>query len=222
GVVLAAGKGERARQYKQFTMVGGQLLCCYAMNNMTDSGVFHEIIEVTPRVCGLPLNDNHRRIIGGPTRIESLYNGVMACEGDYVIFTDAARPYTPPWVFSKIANILQRNNAVVVVQPEYDSIIKARDRDWDACFHDGVLDDYRQSWENYPRDFIRRIQTPNGFKTAILIDILEDMIDKNKTNDSAISEYIRRFGKPAFLTDEFFNDKVTTAADLRHAKVYFS
>lgn len=198
GIILAAGEGKRAGStLKQFIKLGGGDMITRVTTAMSQAAVFSEIIDVVP-IGHTP------GIEGGPTRIHSLLNGVQACKEDYIIFTDACRVYTPYWVFKEMFHMLG-NIPIVVMQPEDDSVLHAGEMKWD----------------NYPREVIRKIQTPNGFKKNLLIDLLESMIKRAYFFDSVISEYIRYYESPQFFRTEFFNPKITTASEIEHAKQFF-
>jgi len=180
GIVLAAGSGVRVGTPKQFELIGGKRLWQYAWYNMLEADVFDHVSVI---------------VVGGPTRMDSLRKGVESCDTEYVIFTDASRPYTPAWVFKDMYKLLG-DVPVAVVQPMYDSTL----------FKDEPLD----------RTLITCIQTPNGFKRKLLLELLD-----NSFYGPVIHEYMRRRGEITQYKTDFYNQKVTTVSDLEHVRRYY-
>jgi 2-C-methyl-D-erythritol 4-phosphate cytidylyltransferase len=203
GLILAAGSGARTGSTvpKQFMDVGGSSVLDRVRLTMESARVFSEVISVVPEYH----TTDESYVIGGNTRIESMYNGVIACKEDYIIFTDAARLYTPYWVFQEIHKMLG-DKPIVVLQKVYDSTVVAGEQ---------------PIWVNYSRALIRKLQSPNGFKKKVLLNLLEDLMERGFWSTSVIGEYIKQYGQPQYYTKEFFNEKVTTASEIEHAMQFF-
>lgn len=108
-IIVAGGKGNRmqALEAKQYMPLNGKPVFVYSVEHYIDAQV-EEIILVVPegdedKVKAIIENEVEpdRRnlvqlkiVVGGDNRLCSVYNGIKASSGEYVLIHDAARPMT--------------------------------------------------------------------------------------------------------------------------------
>ncbi|MGI6125916.1 MAG: IspD/TarI family cytidylyltransferase [Planifilum sp.] len=146
GIILAAGVGKRfgTDKPKQFYDINGKPVLYYTLQSFVDSGLLDHIIIV----LSAPYMDWARAMVrkhfpdgehqihlceGGPTRQESLYNGVMYAldhfdEEDLKIVSHcAARPLLPKSVIQKNLDLIEKGKSVDTVRRVYDTMLYRND-----------------------------------------------------------------------------------------------
>jgi len=147
GIVLAGGKGERAKSYipKCFMSLNGKSVIQYTVDEFKKSNLFSQIIVVLPDYA---YSDKDVTIIrGGATRTESIANALKACPKDtkYVVFHDAARPFIKASDLPQFITALKTCDAAVTSEEITDAL-------------------YHANRENF-----KLIQTPEAFNFKYLI-----------------------------------------------------
>ncbi len=183
--------------------LAGRPLVCWAVDTLRDGGVADVVVAIPASELGafatvLPLDV--RLVVGGPTRTASVRAALAAVTDpgrtapDAVLVHDAARPLTPPDVVARVlAALADGARAVVPVLPVVDTTVTV-----DA---DGVLAG------TLDRETLRRVQTPQGFDRAALVDAYDRLpAGTELTDDAAV---VRAAGIPV----------TTVAGDERAAKV---
>lgn len=164
-LIVAAGTGERfGKELKQFVPLYGRPVIVWAIEPFSrDDGIGRIAIVVAPgseeRVRALA-SANHLDKIGaivpgGKTRQDSVKLGleVLDPKSDSVVIHDAARPCLSNELLRRILEALRNTDAVVPSLPVVDTLIHERSATLDA-----VLD----------RVGLTRVQTPQGFRTALI------------------------------------------------------
>lgn len=131
-LILASGTGSRSGLDipKQFYEIGGKTLLEYSISAFEKVSLIDEIIvvanpdfvEKTKKLAG-----NYRVIVGGETRQESSYNGVMSIDKDYdanVLIHDAVRAFVTPEIISTCIEALNKHKAVCVAAETSDTILE--------------------------------------------------------------------------------------------------
>lgn len=131
-LILASGTGSRSGLDipKQFYEIGGKTLLEYSISAFEKVSLIDEIIvvanpdfvEKTKKLAG-----NHRVIIGGETRQESSYNGIMSIDMDddaNILIHDAVRAFVTPEIISACIEALHKHNAVCVATETSDTILE--------------------------------------------------------------------------------------------------
>ena len=154
-LLVAAGSGSRAGggTPKQYRTLAGKALLAHAVDHLLRAGATD--IQV---VIGEGQQAAYREavgdrplpapIIGGPTRRESVRNGLEALAGggvERVLIHDAARPFVFVEVWDRLVAALDDADAAIPALPAVDTTIRA----------DGSL---------IPRDQLLRVQTPQAFR----------------------------------------------------------
>ena len=169
GIVAAAGSGLRLGAErdgrpvpKALVPLGGRPLVCWAVDSLRAGGVAEVVVAVpAPQQAAFTavLPGDVRVVVGGDTRTASVGAALMAApeHADAVLVHDAARPLTPPEVVARVLAALASGAAAVVpVLPVVDTTV--------AVGTDGVVTG------DVPRAPLRRVQTPQGFSRAALVD----------------------------------------------------
>ncbi|MFA9200083.1 MAG: bifunctional 2-C-methyl-D-erythritol 4-phosphate cytidylyltransferase/2-C-methyl-D-erythritol 2,4-cyclodiphosphate synthase [Cypionkella sp.] len=160
-VVVAAGQGLRAGQPvpKQFARWRGKPVVRHSVEALLGAGADPVVVAIPAgadgladdALAGLPA----RRVVGGATRQESVARGLAALgASERVLIHDAARPVIPVAVIARLLSALDTHPGAIPVLPVVDSL---------AHEHDGVMAG------SADRDTLRRVQTPQAFRTAELV-----------------------------------------------------
>ncbi len=183
-LIVAAGTGSRAGSSvpKQFRNVRGKPMLRHSFEAFLDHAEIDEIFIVVgedqmAQAAGI-LNGfaSPSMVIGGPTRRESVANGLAAIAAaggaTNVLIHDAARPFLSRQVITDLIGALADNLAAVPCLPVVDSL--AHGDVWMA--------------ETVDRARLRRIQTPQAFSfEAILAAHRAWDINAEATDDARIA-----------------------------------
>ena len=192
-LIVAAGSGTRmgGDLPKQYARIGGKAVLAHAV----DALLSHSKIDAVRVVIGEGQEDIAREalewrdvgdfIIGGATRNESTRNGLAAVETSHVLVHDAARPFCPPEVIDRLVETLDGDAvAVVPVLAVADTM---------ARLDDGGLG------EAVSRYGLVKVQTPQGFRTEQLLDVLEqsDLAGAAATDEASVIRAAGQSCRPA-------------------------
>lgn len=139
-------------------------------------------------------------VIGGKSRMHSVYNGVCRCQNDIVLIHDGARPFVSKKIVDDILDALKNYRAVYAAVPVKDTI--------------------RNKTNTLKRDELKAAQTPQGFYKNDILDALKKAIDENATITDDI-EAIERYSDIKYIDvlGSDSNFKITTPLDLTLAKL---
>lgn len=166
GVVLAGGVGARLGLSvpKQMVKVSGKTILEHTVAALHDSAVIDEMIvmvtpgwsEKTATILGEKYPKVSRILEGGSSRNETTMRVLNAIEEDEakVLLHDAVRPLVDGRILKDCAKALESYNAVDVVIPSADTIVTVDEDEIITHIPD--------------RTFLRRGQTPQGFKLSVL------------------------------------------------------
>jgi len=217
-LILASGTGERfgLNIPKQFYEINGKTILEYSIEAFEKHERIDEIILVTnPLFRDLTeeiLNKNNYKKIkhvlnGGKTRVESSYIGTKEIEdGVNVLIHDAVRPFVNKEIIDKNIEALQTYNAVGTAIDSTDTIIE--------------IDDNNCITKIPNRKFLKRIQTPQSFKSELIKKAhklaLED-VSASFTDDCGL--VIKYNLDKIFVVEGCENNiKITTRDDLNVVK----
>ena len=143
---------------------------------------------------------------GGENGQASIRNGVFGLEphfrpDDIVLIHDAIRPMVSPEIISGcIATTMRYGNAITVI-PCAEAMMQTED---------GI-----SSAGSYPRDRLKRTQTPQGFHLGDICDLHRRALEKGVTNSVASCTLMIEMGEKVFFTDgSEKNIKLTTVEDI--------
>jgi 2-C-methyl-D-erythritol 4-phosphate cytidylyltransferase len=209
-ILVAAGSGERlgAAVPKSFVEIAGATLLEHAARRFAAHPAVGAIVVVAPtaqlaeagRLTGAEV------VAGGATRQASVAAGLAAVSADteFVLVHDVARPLVPSIVIDAVLAALRAGaDAVVPVVPIVDTV---RSISPDGTLA-GVVD----------RSTLRAVQTPQGFRRAVLVAAHQQAADVSATDDASLVEALGHDVVAVPGADEAF--KITTAADLARAEL---
>jgi 2-C-methyl-D-erythritol 4-phosphate cytidylyltransferase len=213
-VIVAAGLGTRLglATPKGFILLGEKPLFLYTLSVLLAHQSVLDAILVVPELH----IEQARRIIadhrfdkkitvvaGGRERWQSVHNGVMACESEWVLVHDAARPFVTASVIDTVLDKIDIYDCVITAIAETDTI---RTRTGDLA---GDIVD---------RSKLVRIGTPQLFRRRVLLQALAQApnLPSPPTDEAALMQHI---GVPVALAcGDPVNFKITTPADLAVAE----
>ncbi|MCQ2958276.1 MAG: 2-C-methyl-D-erythritol 4-phosphate cytidylyltransferase [Candidatus Gastranaerophilales bacterium] len=214
-VILASGSSNRfgGNIPKQFVKLGNETILeksirAFEINsNITDIIVVinPDYIDMTKDLLLNKFSKLRSIITGGSTRQESSYNGVFAIrenEGN-VLIHDAARPFVTQEIINNCLEKLKDEKAVGVAIKSVDTVIK--------------IDESGYIQEIPQRNFLRRIQTPQGFNIET-IKMAHDMARQDKsllvTDDCGMVLHFN-LAKIAVINGDECNIKITNQSDIK-------
>ncbi len=219
-IVLAGGRGTRMRSDipKQYLMLSGYPLLYYALKAFQES-----CVKTIVLVCGKGEITYCRKNIvekygfdkvkfiveGGAERYHSVYQGLSCIkDSSYVLIHDGARPFVTGQMISDNLKTAIEKDACVTGVPSKDTV---KISDGNGCV--ASTPDRKNVW---------LIQTPQTFKTSLILQAYEKLIKQpaiNVTDDAMVAETV--LGIPVyFVMGDYRNIKITTPEDLKIAEVF--
>lgn len=217
GLIIAGGVGARMQQAipKQFMTVFDKPIIAYTMEKFEN----HPAVDVIAVVCldgwdnilasyAKQYNITKLKHIfpAGSVGQESIKNGIMGLAEHYgddaiVLIHDAIRPNLSKDVISDcIAVTKQHGNAIVCI-PCQEAMLETVDK--------------MSSTSSYPRDNLKRTQTPQGFKLKTIVDAHKKAAELGITNSVASCTLMIEIGeKVYFSAGSEKNIKLTTPEDI--------
>jgi 2-C-methyl-D-erythritol 4-phosphate cytidylyltransferase len=213
GVLAAAGAGTRfgGGTPKQFHVAGGAPLWLHGVRALLDCPGLERVVAVVPegererveREVGEQASGRRVDVVeGGATRQESVYRGLLALRDPapaWVVVHDAARPWASADLFRRVLEAARSHGAVVPGLPGTDTLVRVDG--------EGLL------VEALPRRHCLRIQTPQVFRFASLLEAHEKGRGRDATDDGTLLWEV--LGRPVrVIPGEESNRKITTPHDL--------
>lgn len=177
-IIVAAGTGSRSGldSPKQFWPVAGRPMVAHSHAALSAHPAIDRVLVVIGPGQEAMLRDALGEVpfvIGGAARRDSVRNGLeaLAAEGgvDRVLIHDAARPFLPAKVIDRLVAALETATGAIPALPVADTL--ARD--------EGVLGNV------VPRDGLVRIQTPQAFRFAAVLDAHRRWPEGREATDDA-------------------------------------
>jgi 2-C-methyl-D-erythritol 4-phosphate cytidylyltransferase len=143
-----------------------------------------------------------RVVVGGEKRQDSVYNGLKAIgkNSGFVAVHDGVRPFITEGIIKTVYEAAKKFGAAVAAIPVNDTLKRA--------------DGERLLQENVDRENLWRMQTPQIFKTELLLEAMEKAQSESfyGTDEGSLIHFI---GKPVkFILGSEFNIKITRPEDL--------
>ncbi len=209
-VIPAGGQGLRmgAKLPKQFIELKGKPIINYTIAAFEALDWIDEIILCVPKaefsnVQKEMVNRIKVKVeVGGEKRQDSVYNGLKAINknSSFVAVHDGVRPFINEEVIRTVYEAAKEFGAAVAAIPVNDTLKRAND--------EGMLE------KNIDRDNLWRMQTPQIFKTELLLEAMEKARKESfyGTDEGSLIQFI---GKPVkFVLGSEFNIKITRPEDL--------
>ena len=217
GLIIAGGSGARMHQDipKQFITVNEKPVIVYTLEAFQS----HPEIDVIAVVCiagweqvlwayakQFNITKLHYVVQGGENGQGSIRNGIYELEkhfdkDDIVLIHDAIRPMVSAEIISdNIRVAIQHGNAITVI-PCAEAMLQT---------DDGVV-----SVGSYPRDRLKRTQTPQAFRLGQICELHRDALKAGITNSVASCTLMIEMGKQVFFSSgSEKNIKLTTVEDI--------
>lgn len=216
-LISAGGSGQRMGQDipKQFLSIEDKPVIVYTL----EAFQAHEEIDVIAVVCIKGWDQVLRAyarqfgiskldliVEGGDTGQESIRNGVLALNEKYspddvVLVHDAIRPMVSKEIISGCISETRKYGSAITVIPCAEAMLETKD---------GLT-----SVSSYPRDYLKRTQTPQGFILSDFAKLHQEALEKGITNSVAPCTLMVELEKPVhFCLGSEKNIKLTTPDDL--------
>lgn len=217
-ILLMGGKGARFKSAtpKQFHRLAGKKIYLHTLERFLKSELFGEIILVCPEewvqevsadIAGY--EGNIRVVIGGSSRQESSYLGLLACtsETSHVVIHDAVRPFVSQEILERNVEACKLYEAVDTCTPSADTIVHSEN---------GAVIDAIPTRAHYLRG-----QTPQSFSLPLILHAHEAAKARGSiaTDDCALMLALGH--KVHIVEGEESNIKITTDLDLYLAEQLF-
>ena len=216
-LIIAGGAGERMGQDipKQFLTVNEKPVIVYTLEAFQKHPRIDEIAvvcidgwEKTLMAYAGQFNiDKLKNVFpGGHNGQSSIRNGVIGLkeahdDDDIVLIHDAIRPMVSEEIISDCLVKTEQYGCAITVIPCAEAMLETGD---------GEVSD-----SSYPRDNLKRTQTPQGFRLGQLVRLHKEALDKGITNSIASCTLMVELGYPVhFSMGSEKNIKLTTVEDL--------
>ena len=212
-VIVAAGAGLRAGQPvpKQFATWRGKPLVRHSAEGFAAAGFAPIVVAIPAGAEDLAARALHgvpgvQLVVGGVTRqasVRAALEGLSAADGQHVYIHDAARPILPAAVLARLADALAFHQAAIPVLPVIDSLTNA----------DGEM-----MGQPAARELLRRVQTPQAFHYAAILEAHRAWTGEPNAGDDAQVAQAAGLTVALVKGDEVLH-KVTTPADFAGAAI---
>lgn len=202
-ILTCAGRGERARQGKNKLLVEyeGQPLFMLALSVFRRIEGVKQFIVTASKVDAVTfkkiLPPDVLVVEGGQTRSQSVRNALSFVSEDVVLIHDGARPFVSEKIVRECIKIASDCGSAIPVLRLADTVIKVSDG--------GKVTDY------IGKEELRRVQTPQGFKTDLIKKAYALAGDENYNDDGEI--YKKYICAPYVFDGETENVKLTYPED---------
>lgn len=217
GLLIAGGSGNRMHQDipKQFITVNERPVIVYTLEAFEN----HPEIDAIAVVCiegweqvlwayAKQFNISKLKYIvpGGKNGQDSIRNGVLELEkhfgaDDLVLIHDAIRPMVSAEIISDNIRVARKYGNAVTVIPCAEAMMQTED---------GIV-----SVGSYPRDRLKRTQTPQAFKIGDICDLHRRALEAGITNSVASCTLKIEMGEQVYFSaGSEKNIKLTTVEDI--------
>ena len=209
-LIVAAGQGSRmGGPPKQFLPLAGKPVIAHSHDRLAAHPAIDEVLVVIGDGQQAALRDALGPVsfvIGGAARRDSVRAGLEALGAvDVILIHDAARPFVPAAVVDRLIAALDARAGAVPVLPVADTLAR-----------DGAV-----LGETVPRDGVVRVQTPQAFRFADILDAHRRWPPGEEATDDA--QMLRRSGGAvAMVTGDPSLEKITYPADLIAAESHLA
>ena len=215
-IITAGGRGTRmpGLRKKQFLRLGGLPIFLWPVLRFLQHPRVGRVIVVLPKDdygLGRDILEEEMHnpawadrlwfTFGGPTRQDSVYNGLCMCPADaqMVLVQDGVRPFVGDDDISRLLDVATREGAAIPVHPIKHTVKRVQG--------ERIL-------QTLLRDDLVEVSTPQVFRYALLKECHERMraAGQSRTDDAALVE---EAGHPvAAVSVSFPNIKITDSLDL--------
>lgn len=201
-IILAAGTGSRMNLgYNKMNLeFNNTPLYRFSIKKFMELGYEDIILVCNSDIKCLDV----RCVSGGKERMNSVYNGLKAAKGDYVMIHDGARPLVSKAKILEIEKALNDHDCVLLAKKVTDTI--------------KIIDNGRI--KTLDRNKLIAAETPQAFKKSLILDCMEHALKDDYIPTDDVSLIEKYTDNEIFVVyDDSPNMKLTTRADLEVAKV---
>lgn len=209
-LIVAAGSGTRFKANGNkllYTLSDGQRVIDKTLSVFKNDEDCQQIVVVSSseivNYLANQLNDYHMcYCYGGKSRSESVYHGLMAVNCDYVFVHDGARCYLTDDDLKALKEGLKKDEACILAHRVTDTI--------------KTVDKNGYIVSTIDRNRLRGAQTPQAFRTDLLIDCYKKAFQQEitVTDDASVVELFSDV-KVKCIESISANSKITTINDIR-------
>ncbi len=211
-VIVAAGQGKRFGGAKQFAFLAGRRVVEWAIDVFASHPEVDEVVVVLPdERLAEEIKSKWAKVKavvrGGEERQDSVARGLEAVseEMELVLVHDGVRPLVSPELISQVIRMTCTENAVIPVLPIEETT---------KLVENGTV------FKTLDRAGIVRVQTPQGFKKALLEAALTKAYREGYYGPDEASLVERMGEKVTVIPGERKNIKITVPEDLKIAEVW--
>lgn len=209
-LIVAAGQGTRigGTLPKQFVPLAGRPMLAHSFAALSSHPAIDSVVVVIGEGQQRALHEalgSVPFVIGGPSRRESVANGLAAITAGQVLIHDAARPFLSHTVIDALLAALETHEGALPALPVADTLARGSEA----------------LGETVPREGLIRVQTPQAFHIATIREAHSAWpADREATDDA---QMVRAIGRAvAIVPGDIALEKIThpadfAAAEARHA-----
>lgn len=214
GIILLAGNSTRYGKNKNFEELDNKLVFLYSLDVFNNNTYIDDIILVIREsdkefidnlLKKYHFNKNIKLVIGGSTRMESVYNALINTNSEIVVIHDAARPMIKDEYINNCIEAIEKYRGAIIAVKVKDTIKLTNDK--------GEIISSTNRVNTY------MAQTPQVFYRDLLLKLhLKYKNNLTITDDSMLLEMDGY--KIKIVNGDYTNIKLTTKDDLILAKEY--
>jgi len=214
-ILLMGGEGKRLQSTtpKQLHRLSGKKIYLHTLERFVQTQLFQEILLVCHESCLEEVKKETqgvRVVLGGATRQESSYLGLLACDPrtTFVVIHDAVRPFVSETIVRANVEKVQRFHAVDTCIPSADTIVHSKEG---------------SAITSIPkRSEYLRGQTPQSFSYPLILEAHQHARKQRIFDASDDCSLVLNLGKSVHIVEgEEHNIKITTELDLFLAEQLF-
>ena len=200
-VIVASGKGERAKlgfNKVFYVMENGKTVLENASQVFIDDDDCKNIIIVTNEPEKIVKNEKIKTVAGGKLRANSVYNGLLLCESEYVFIHDGARPFISKEDINKLKEEVVSGDGAILAKKVTDTV--------KLCKDGKVI-------QTLDRENIYLALTPQAFKTNLIREAYDTLDVSECTDDASVFEKFNHTVK--IVEGDANNIKLTLESDFK-------
>lgn len=218
-----AKQGKKPGPSKQFAEIGGVPILILTLRKFAAADAVKEIYVALPkgeaehfqsRLEKERLGKKVTLVEGGENRQQSVANAlaqVKAEAEDIVLVHDAVRPFVDAEIIRSVIAAAQKHGAAIAGVPAVDTV-KQVERTAEGAIVTSTI----------PRERVVQVQTPQGFRFALIKKAFDDALADGFTGTDEASLVERAGHEVAVVMGSARNIKITTPADLELAEFYLA
>ena len=209
-LIVAAGQGTRigGTVPKQFVPLAGRPMLAHSFAALSSHPAIDSVVVVIGEGQERALHEalgSVPFVIGGPSRRESVANGLAAITAGQVLIHDAARPFLSHTVIDALVAALETHEGALPALPVADTLARGSEA----------------LGETVPREGLIRVQTPQAFHTATIREAHSAWpADREATDDA---QMVRAIGRAvAIVPGDIALEKITHPTDFAAAEMRYA